>query len=111
MDIRKLTLDEIGQIQQLTNIPTATNHPYEIDKNYFIRTVTMHLTGRLVAVYPSELVLENAAWIADSGRFSDALKTGSLNEVEPFPDGKVIVGRGSVIDACVWAHALPREKK
>jgi hypothetical protein len=111
MDIGKLTLDEIRQIQQLTNIPTANDHPYEIGKKYFIRTVTMHLTGLLVAVYPGELVLESAAWIADSGRFSDALKTGSLSEVEPFPNGKVTVGRGSIVDACIWAHDLPREKK
>ena len=73
--------------------------PWEIGKIYLIRTVTMIDTGRLVAIGPQELVLEDAAWIADTGRFADALKKAEFGEVEPFPDGRVIVGRGSVIDA------------
>ena len=56
-------------------------------------------TGRLVAVTDKELVLEDAAWIADTGRFSDALKKCQFNEVEPFPDGKVILNRSAIIDA------------
>lgn len=66
--------------------------------------------GRLVAVGEHELVLEDASWIADTGRFSDALKTCEFNEVEPFPDGRVIIGRGSVIDA-VEVPKLNRSKK
>lgn len=113
MDIEKLTLGEIRQIQQLataqrTDIP---RHPWLINQCYFIRTVTMHLTGRLVDVTEQELVLEDAAWIADSGRFSEAMKTGALDEVEPFPGDKLIVGRGAVIDAWAWPHTLPREVK
>jgi hypothetical protein len=46
---------------------------WEVGKNYLIRTVTMINTGRLVAVGDHELVLENAAWIADTGQFSAAL--------------------------------------
>lgn len=91
-------------------VKVSANHPYEIGKNYFIRTVTYHLTGRLIRVTSKELVLEEAAWIADDGRFYDALKTGKLNEIEPFPN-QVIVGRGSLIDACIWNFDLPREQK
>ncbi len=40
-----------------------------------------------------------------------ALKTGVLDEVEPYPEGLVVVGRGAIVDACVWPHALPREMK
>lgn len=86
-------------------------HPYSVGKNIFIRTVTMAHTGKLVQVTDKELVLENACWIADTGRFADFLKTGELNECEPFPDGKVIVGRGSIVDVCEWSHPLPREQK
>lgn len=86
------------------------NHPYKIGAIYLIRTVTMIQTGRLVEVHDKELVLEDAAWIADTGRFSDALKNSKFNEVEPFPDGRVIVGRGAVIDA-VEIEASPREQK
>ena len=110
MEIDNLTVKEIKHIQSLFKGPGEASHPYEIGKNYFIRTVTHHLTGRLTRVTAKELVLADAAWIADDGRFHDALKTGKLNEVEPFP-GEVIVGRGSLIDACIWNHELPRTQK
>lgn len=84
--------------------------PWEVGKIYLIRTVTMIDTGRLVAVGPQELVLEYAAWIADTGRFADALKKAEFGEVEPFPDGRVIVGRGSVIDA-VQIKAVQRSQR
>ena len=82
----------------------------EIGKSYLVRCVTHYYTGKLLALTPTELVLGDAAWIADTGRFATALKTGVLNEVEPFP-GNVIVNRGSMVDATEWAHALPREQK
>ena len=84
--------------------------PWRIGSIYLIRTVTMIDTGRLVVVTPQELVLEDAAWIADTGRFADALKKAEFSEVEPFPDGKVIVGRGAVIDAVEISKA-PRVQK
>lgn len=113
MDIEKLTIGEIRQIQQLTAARQADipQRPWIIGQCYFIRTVTMHLTGRLVDVTEQELVLEDAAWIADSGRFSQAMKTGVLDEVEPFPGGKLIVGRGAIVDAWAWPHTPPREVK
>ena len=78
--------------------------------NIFVRTVTHHYTGRLAAADESFLLLEDAAWIADDGRFADALSSGSLNEVEPYP-GACLVSRGAVIDVCPWDHELPREQK
>lgn len=76
-----------------------------------IRTVTMHYTGRLAEVHDDALVLEDAAWIADTGRFADYLADGTPSEVEPFPPGPVVVGRGAVIDCCGWDHDLPRSQK
>lgn len=66
---------------------------------YLIRTVTMIDTGVLVSVNEHEIILKDAAWIADTGRFNETLKSGSFSEVEPFPDGLVAVGRSAVIDA------------
>jgi hypothetical protein len=83
--------------------------PWRIGEQYLIRTATMTHCGQLVDVYPNELVLVDDAWVADTGRFNEALRTGKLDEVEPFPDGPVIVGRNSVIDAAIWNHPLPRE--
>lgn len=101
MDIDNLTVKEIKHIQSLLKVSSSeVGHPYKIGRNYFIRTVTHHFTGKLVKVTAKELVLESAAWIADDGRFYDALKTGKLSEIEPFPEGlEVIIDRGSLIDA------------
>lgn len=76
----------------------------------FLRTVTMHYTGKVVCVTPDTIVLADAAWIADSGRFHDALKDGKLNEVEPFVNN-VCVGRGALVDVTRWNHDLPRAQK
>jgi hypothetical protein len=80
-----------------------------IGKSVFIRTVTMYHTGRIVAIDGGFLVLEDAAWVADTGRFSDALKTGELSEVEPV-EGLVRVSLGAVVDIFEWNHDLPREQ-
>ena len=88
---------------------TTTIKAFEIGKSYFIRTVTYHLTGRLVAVDGEFLILESAAWIADSGRFMQALQEGKLSEVEPV--GNAIVNKGSICDAFPWTHDLPEVQK
>jgi hypothetical protein len=82
---------------------------FQIGQNYLIRTVTMIDTGRVVAINKHEIVLEDAAWIADTGRFADAIASCKFDEVEPFPDGQVIIGRGSIIDA-VRINTLPRKQ-
>lgn len=109
MDIDKLTYGELKQIAGMFGT-ARDDSAWQIGKNYLIRTVTMIQTGRLVQVTGQELVIEEAAWIADTGRFSAALASASFNEVEPFPDGPVIIGRGSVIDA-VQISSLPKAVK
>ena len=81
-----------------------------VGKNVFVRTVTHHHTGRLSAHDSHWLRLDDAAWIADNGRFADALKDGTFREVEPFP-GTCYVNAGSVIDISEWLHELPRTQK
>lgn len=100
MKIEELTIGQAREIARLFGSQTPAANPYNIGKNYFIRTVTHHHTGRLVDVTNKELVLENAAWIADDGRLTDSLKDCEFKEVEMFPaDSRVIIGRGSIIDA------------
>lgn len=82
----------------------------EVGSTVLIRTVTMAWTGRITALDEHFVRLEDAAWIADTGRFSTALSTGALNEVEAVK-GPVLVGKGSIVDVCHWVHALPRETK
>ena len=83
---------------------------WKIGANYLIRTATMIDAGKLVAVTEHELVLEDASWIADTGRFGKALEKWTFNEVEMFPAGQAIVGRGSLIDA-VQITTLPTTTK
>lgn len=109
MEIDKLTIGELREINALLG-NKQTENPYRIGANYFLRTVTHHHTGRLVQVTQQELVLEDAAWIADDGRLAEALQSGNFNEVEMFPKGRVIVGRGSLIDA-VEISKLPTSTK
>lgn len=86
--------------------------PWCVGQCYLIRTVTYHVLGRLAWVGPTELVLEDASWVADSGRWHEALAKGVLSEVEPAPaPGAAIVGRGAIVDAYPWHHPLPRIAK
>ena len=106
-------------IQQLKELLGGPSEPakcggngtfFEVGEEYLIRTVTMHFTGRVVAVNDSEVMLDFAAWIADTGRFHDALRDGSLAEVEPYV-GPVVVSRGAIIDYTKWGHDLPTKQK
>lgn len=114
MNIDDLTIREARNLAAMFHAPSASHDacacPWNIGKNYLIRTVTMTQTGRLVQVTEHELVLEDAAWIADSGRFSEALAKCQFSEVEPFPKGRVLIGRASLIDACEIT-TLPRDMK
>ena len=76
-----------------------------IGEKFFFRTVTYHMTGRVKKVVGSILELENAAWIADSGRFMNAIKEGKLNEVEPV--GRAFLNIQTVVDFFPWKHKLP----
>lgn len=80
-----------------------------IGKKLFVRTVTYHLTGKVVRRIGNFIELEKAAWIADSGRFMQAIKDGELNEVEPV--GQAWVNLDSITDMFPWKHTLPTKQK
>jgi hypothetical protein len=80
-----------------------------IGKKWFIRTVTYHLVGKVTKRVGGFLVLEDASWVADSGRFMQAIKNGTLNEVEPV--GAALVNISAITDAFPWKHALPKDQK
>ena len=88
---------------------TMPNHPFEGGEAYFIRTVTYHLVGRVKHVLRDFLILEEASWVADSGRFTQAIADGKLSEVEPV--GMAYVSLGAITDAFPWGHALPKGQK
>ena len=83
---------------------------FTVGQAYLIRTVTHYYTGRIEKVNSAELLLSDAAWIADTGRYSDSLQSGTLNEIEPIV-GSLILSRGAIVDAAPWSHSLPRGVK
>ena len=110
-DVKYVREDSIQAAPALPPIKmNLTEGPWKIGKPYLIRTVTMIDTGILVGIGEKELVLEEAAWIADTGRFADAIAKAEFNEVEPFPKGRVIINRSCIIDA-VEIIKLPRSQK
>lgn len=82
---------------------------FDVGDKLFLRTVTYHLTGEIVERDGEWVRLKDAAWIADSGRFADALRTGRINEVEPV--GEALVNLATVTDAFPWPHDLPTEQR
>lgn len=92
------------------NTDNNNSNFWDIGNTYFIRTVTMHHVGSLVSFTDDEIILKDASWVADSGRFSQALKNGVLEEVEPFSE-KVLINRKSIVDATLWNHKLPDSAK
>lgn len=93
---------------------------FAIGEKIFVRTVTYHAVGK-VAGYrhpvligetpasPTFLELEDASWVADSGRFHVALETGDLAEVERV--GDMAVNLSAVVDAFPWRHELPTKSR
>ena len=92
------------------DITPSSSVPFQIGKKYYIRTITYHCTGKVKRIKGGFLVLGDAAWIADSGRFRQAITDGVLDEVEPV-DVDMFVNIVSITDAFTWNHKLPREQK
>ena len=80
-----------------------------VGNKYFFRTVTYHLVGKVEKRVGEFLMLSNASWVADSGRFMQAIENGELKEVEPV--GIAYVNLDTVTDFFPWVHKLPKEQK
>ena len=78
---------------------SKSQSPFKIGKNYHIRTVTMAHAGTVKSICGNFIVLENASWVADTGRFNEYLRdTAKVKENETFKND-VIIGLGSIVDA------------
>ena len=107
MNLDDLTIKEIRQLTALLS-NGSRDSAYELNRQYFIRTATYFATGLLIKETENELVLSNAAWIADTGRLNEALTSGEFKEVEPFPNN-LIINKGGIIDATFFGASLPTE--
>ena len=109
-DLNKMTFSELKtELAKLEKekdeVLVKKKGVWQVGKNYVIRTVTMIQVGKLIEVTDNELVLSDASWVADTDRWTQFLKNGTVSEVELFCND-VIVGRNSIIDATIWNHKL-----
>ena len=102
--------------ERIKDIVSEDEESFEVEelddflgKKLFIRTVTYHLVGEVTKRIGNFIQLKNASWVADSGRFMNAIKEGALDEVEPV--GTAWVNLHSVTDMFPWKHALPEDQK
>ena len=108
MNINDLT---IGQIKEIQNLNMGNSElPFVIGESYLFRTVTHIEVGRVKRIVGQFVELEDASWIADTGRYHDCLRDGTFSEVEPYPlyTG---VNTQSLINYAPWPHKLPRDQK
>jgi hypothetical protein len=120
---------KLGDVQKLVDeLVASVNKPlppvkkaksgewlWRVGATYHIRTVSYHYSGVFVGFNGpnnSEVVLEAAAWIADDGRFTQAIADGTLSEVEPYPDGTMVgINRTAIVDFCEVEWTSPRSQK
>ena len=92
--------DDVVEINELDDM---------IGSSFFFRTVTYHSVGKVVKRIGNIIELGDASWVADSGRFMQAIKNGELDEVEPV--GKMFLNMDALVDFFPWKHKLPTEQK
>lgn len=102
-------LEKIKEESGKNIISDFDSYAYFVGKKWYIRTVTYHSVGKIVKIVGNLFMMESASWVADSGRFMQAIKNGVLSEVEPV--GKMFLAINSIIDIFPWTHDLPKDQK
>lgn len=97
--------------EQLGDFELKELNTYEdmVGSKFYFRTVTYHQVGEVKKIVGRFAFLKNASWVADSGRFMEAIKNGTLSEVEPV--GDAFVNLDTVVDFFPWKHSLPKDQK
>lgn len=95
----------------------STGIPVEVGKQVLVKTVTEFFLGEVSQINPNiggqvfhGVLLTKVSWLASTGRFSECLKNGTFDELEPYRDD-VLVSFGAVVSITSWAHALPKTMK
>jgi len=101
----ELIKDQLGQ-EEIIEVDSLDDF---IGKKLFIRTVSYHMVGEVTKRIGNFFQLKGASWVADSGRFTNAIKEGTLDEVEPV--GVAFLNTTSIVDMFEWKHKLPRKQK
>lgn len=84
--------------------------PFKVGDCILVRTVTMTVVGRVVALSHDFIHLEGGGWVPDTGKLHVALAHGTLAEFEPTPSW-ALVSRAAIVDVWPWNHPLPTTPK
>ena len=100
--------DQLGVDAKIVDI-----NSYEdlVGQKIFFRTVTYHAIGEVKKIVGRFVHLKTASWIADTGRFSDFIKSGLQSNTEVEPVGEQFLNMDTVVDFFIWKHKLPTEQK
>jgi hypothetical protein len=109
LEISDETYEKIKEQLQADEMVDVSTLDDLVGKRFFIRTVTYHCVGEVTKRMGAFIELKNASWVADSGKFSTAIKDGTLSEVEVV--GTMWVNLSSVVDFFPWKHSLPTKTK
>lgn len=84
-----------------------------LGESYFVQTVTHYYVGKLAALTPLFMILEEASWVADAGRLACTLQQGleAQKDTEIEPVGLQYVSIMSIVGVTVYAHPVPVEQK
>lgn len=110
MDINEIT---IGQAKSLVDLFSATTNalPFEMGKKYLIRIVTHSWVGKVNEIIGDYVLLEQASWVADTGRLHKAVKGEFDSNAEIEHVGNAGMNMAAVIDFVQWNCELPTETK
>lgn len=103
--------EQFNAVEQLLAEQRREYGNYEdlVGDKFLFRTVTYHLVGEVKKIVGRFAHLKNASWVADSGKFSVAIKDGTLDEVEYV--GDAFVNLDTVVDFFPFDHKLPNTSK
>src|SRR3990167_3326487 len=76
----------------------------------FIRTVTHYYTGRIKNIAGQFIHLEDACWIADTGRLADFIKGTPTSGLETEPMGETFINIDSIIDISPYSQLFLVQK-
>ena len=110
---KETLMDLIGEA--LNGQGKTFDMPYEVGEAYFFRTVTYHTLGRVKKIVGDVLVLEEASWVADSGRLNEFVNDGKVYEssnceIEPI-EVEMYLHTSAICDSFKWKHKLPNKVK
>lgn len=110
MSADDMTIGEMKKLACLFGAKGECGSPFKVGRAYLFCGVTRYTLGRVRAVHGNLVELDDASWVPDTGRFSEAFKKFTLAEVERGPDGG-IVNTDAISDAWPWEGDLPKETK